>query len=77
MRKKIWVLILASVAMNAGFCGAHQLRTVGVQKKVLTSPAFKTSMRLMLNSSVGILQTRVTRRTAFLSERVEKKCAKK
>ena len=77
MRKKTWVLMLASVAMNTVFCDLHQLRTVGVQKKVLTSPGFKTSMRLMLNSSVGMLQMRVVWRTAFLSDRVEKKCAKK
>lgn len=75
MWKKAWVLILTSVAANAGLCDTHQLRTVRTQKKALPNSAFNASMQLMLNSSVGMLQTRVARRTAFLSE--QKKCAKK
>lgn len=76
MCKTKWVVLVAlGYAMNV--LPSHALRSVGHTQKTLTQEAFKSSIKLVLNNSVGMLQARVTARTVLVNKQVEKKCAKK
>jgi hypothetical protein len=77
MQKKALVVFLVSVAINASSSNVHRLCSLKTQRKPLTAPMFTASVKMALDNSVGVLKSRVARRTALLSDRVEKKCAKK
>lgn len=77
MQKKALVLMLMSIAMNVSSNNVHRLCSLKTQQKPLTASLFTASVKGALDSSVGVVKTRVARRTALLSDRVEKKCAKK
>jgi|GEM_PF-4916391 len=77
MQKKTLVIFLAGVAINTSSSNVHRLCSLKTQRKPLTATMFTASVKAALNNSVGVLKSRVARRTALLSDRVEKKCAKK
>jgi len=77
MSKKIRSALIVACTVGSVSAETHSLRTVSEQNKVVAADVFKASVKVLLNNSVGMLSTRVAKRTALCSDQKEKKCAKK